>query len=261
MIHLKTNRILVPKIITKKEYLQDRIKYSTSFSPKEIYGRVFLADKNTTSYILFSTLIYSVRDILNIKKGTIIVADFTNKKETFLFGRLDNPLDVKSLIKIEYDKDAFYNDNILTYANFQKMFSEKDEHILILTNNKKMFEELIEEQGLEDFNYTFVSQQNQNKIYQSIEPILTKEDKIKIFLPAISLFLVVLFLSTIISNSIINSDKEKSKQLYTNAQLNYQQASNILKQKEDSEYYKNSNYYMGLLEKKVYIKDKRWLIH
>ncbi|WP_152632640.1 hypothetical protein [Aliarcobacter butzleri] len=254
---IDSNDIVIPEIITKLDYVNNRIKYDSKFNAKEVHNKIFLLDKNLNSKIFFSTYLFNIKKTLGIKEGVVIIADYTPTKDVFIIGTLDNPLDVKSLLKLEFLRDSFYDNNILSLSNWLKFFIDENKVSYVITNNSNLFKETINTQGLNYFKFKFIKKEDVEKISSSVKPFFIYKDLISIFIPSIVFTILMLFTVNFIGNSVIEADiksstekrKQKSQELIKNNQT--------LQSLKNSDYYKNKEDYMKLSERKVYVKGEQ----
>lgn len=248
--------IIVGHIVSKQEYIQNKIKYDIKFFNKELYHKVFLIEKENKSKVLLSSYLFEIKSKLNYKKGVVVIADFQATKTVMLFGTLDNPLDSKSLLKSEYIQDKYYNNNIMTFANWLRFFANINTNIYVISNSTKKFKELIQEQELTPYKFNFINKEEIYKINNDIKPFFTKEDLFSIYIPPIIVSIVLFLLINYIGDRMIVNDIENSQNLQKQktAELTYktQEAEDL----KNNEYFKNRDYYMKLVERKVYIRGK-----
>lgn len=251
-IGLNGNDIIVPDIISKQEYTQNRIKYDTRYYVKEAYNKIFLINREFKTKIAFPVYLFTLKENLSIKNGIVIVADFSEHKNIFLLGTLDNPLDTRSLLKLEFVKDKFYDDNILAFSNWVKFFADKNSPIYIATNNISSFEALIDEQNLTEFNFEFIYESELEKAHLKIKPFFIKEDIFTIYAPSILITIICCFLLGAVADEIIKADIASSISNKNKKSKELSEITKSLKIAENSEYYKNRAYYKKLSERKVY---------
>ncbi len=253
-IELNGNDIIIADIVTKQEYNQNRIKYDSKYYIKELYNKFFLIERNNKSKILFTTYLFNLKNHLKLKEGALIIADYQMSKDIFFFGTLENPLDSKSLLKVEYTRDSYYDNNILTFANWIKFFSNETRNTYVVTNNVKKFKETLEQQELNNYKIKFIKKEDIEKINSTLKPVFTNEDKISIYLPSAVLTILLFFVINFIGDNIIKSDIDSSEKKRKETLRELSLTTQKLQDLKNLDYYKNRDYYMKLSERKIYTK-------
>lgn len=256
-IILNADDIIVTDIITKHDYIQNRIKYDSKYFVKEVYNKYFLIPLEQKSKILFSNYLFTIKNDLNLKEGVVIIADFRENKDVFLLGTLDNPLDTHSLLKIEFKKDSYYEKNILSFSNWVKFFSSFNKSSFVITNNQQEFNTLIGTLELNNYSFNFFDDISISSINSKLKPVFTKEDLLVMYVPVIFLFLFLFLLINNVGDSIIKNDIENSSLKRQESSKNLASLTNELQKIKNDEYFKNRDYYLKLSDRKVYKKGEQ----
>lgn len=258
-IVLNGDDIIIPEIVTKQDYTQNRLKYDSRYNVKELYNKFFLIDKSVKSKIIFPSYLFIIKEALGIKTGVVVIADFKADKTILLFGTLDNPLDTKSLLKVEYEKDKFYDNNILTFTNWINFFVHKDSRVFVITNKMKDFEELLVSQELNNsLKFKYLHDEDLVKVHSKIKPYYIRGDLMSMYLPAFLIAIIAFIFIGFLADETIKADIRTSNVKKDEKRKELSEITKNLKLAENSEYYKNKEYYKKLSERKVYTRDIKW---
>ena len=251
-IQLNGNDIVIGEIVSKQDYSQNKIKYDGIYLTVEFHNKIFLLNKKDKSKILYSSYLFLMRDILDLKDGISLFFDSQKDKEIILIGSLNNPMDSKSLIKLEFAKDKYYEDNISTFSNWIYFSANENTNIFVYTNNKKRFKSIINDSNLDNFKFEFLDDDSIIKINKKIKPMFAKEDLISIYSPGLILFLISFIIIKFLANQIIENDITNTENLKNQKITELTQKTQELEDLKNEDFYKNKEYYLKLVEKKVY---------
>lgn len=252
VVPIDGNDITISNIVSKQEYTQNKIKFDARFNAIESHGKIFLIKKEEKTKIVFTNYLFAIKEVLAVKNGVVFFADFKEEKTIFLLGTLDNPLDSKSLLKIEYENDKYYEDNILTFANWIKFFCNTKDNIFVITNSIKKVKLLVESQNLVNYEFKYLKKEDILKINNKIKPSYIREDLISIYLSSIIFVVLAFFTINYIGDAIIASDIENSTKERAAKATELTRKTSELQELKNNEYYQNKEYYLKLAEKKVF---------
>jgi len=251
-IQLNGNDIVIGEIVSKQDYSQNKIKYDSKFLNVEYHNKIFLLNKKDKSKILYSSFLFLMREFLNLKDGISLIFDSQQNKEIILLGSLNNPMDSKSLIKLEFEKDKYYEDNISTFSNWLHFSATENTSIYVYSNNKKRFKTIIKDFNLENFKFEFLQEEDIRKINNKLKPMFSKEDLFKIYAPGFLILLASFILINLISSQIINNDIAKTEKLKLDKINELTQKTQQLEDLKNEDFFKNKEHYLKLVDKKVY---------
>lgn len=252
-VELDLKDISVGTVISKQNYSQNKIKYDRKYREKHLFGKSFLLENAEESKIFLSTYLDKFMQVTKKNTGILILHNGSIKKDSFAIGDLKNITDNNSLIKLEYVKDKYFEDNIHSLYNFIMLFADNENGNYVITDNQTNFLKIIKLLNIEHMKFVFINEKDINKINKEVVPFWTKTDLIKpiIFMSFLCFFIFNIINSTF--NYIITEDIENAKEKRTEQQENLTRKTLELDNLKNNEYYKNRDYYESLTVKEVYI--------
>ena len=252
-VELDLKDISVGTIISKQNYSQNKIKYDRKYREKHLFGKSFLLENNEESKIFLSTYLDKFMQVTKKNNGILILHNCSTTKDSFAIGDLKNITDNNSLIKLEYLKDKYFEDNIHNLHNFIMLFADNENGNYVITDNKTNFLKIIKLLNIEHLKFIFINEKDINKINKEIVPFWTKTELIK---PIVIISFLCFFIFTIISSTftyIITEDIENAKIKKIEQQENLTRKNFELDNLKNNEYYKNRDYYESLTVKEIYL--------
>lgn len=245
--------ISVGTIISKQNYSQNKLRYDRKYREKHLFGKSFLLENTEESKIFLSTYLDKFIQITKNDTGILILHNGSARKDSFAIGDLKNITDNNSLIKLEYEKDKYFEDNINSLYNFIMLFADNENGNYVITDNKTNFLKVIKLLDIDHINFIFINEKDIKKINKEIVPFWTKTDLIK---PIILMSFLCFLIFTIINstfNYIATKDIANAKEKRTEQQKNLTKKTFELDNLKNNEYYKNRDYYESLTVKEIYI--------